>query len=177
MAGKFKLGDDGSNILKDYNHQIPSWWGNSPNSGKKTRTELLEARKKERLPDISFDLDGDGFVGGRDYVISKIYDKDGDGKLNQEERKAADEAVRNVSKAIYTKSLTRASKRSSFGMLNKRERSDPSELCSVEGCSSTLKTSSQLLKLTQSIRYQKKCPTSKYSRSYSNNDGPITAKT
>ena len=42
-------------------------------------------------------MDGDGFVGGRDYVISKIFDKDGDGKLNQEERKAADEAVRNVS--------------------------------------------------------------------------------
>ena len=91
VAGKFKLGDDGSNILKESNNQIPSWWGaNSPNSGKKTRTELLEARKKEKFPDISFDLDGDGFVGGRDYVISKIFDKDGDGKLNQEERKAAD---------------------------------------------------------------------------------------
>ena len=173
-----KLGDDGSNILKDYNHQIPSWWGsNSPNSGKKTRTELLEARKKERLPDISFDLDGDGFVGGRDYVISKIYDKDGDGKLNQEERKAADEAVLNVSKVICTKALIRVLKRSSFGMLNKRERSVPSESFSDEGCSSTLKTSSQLHKLTRSTRYQKKCPTSKYSKSYSNNDGPITAKT
>ena len=30
-------------------------------------------------------------------MISKIFDKDGDGKLNEEERKAADEAVRNVS--------------------------------------------------------------------------------
>lgn len=28
-------------------------------------------------------------------MISKIFDKDGDGKLNEEERKAADEAVRN----------------------------------------------------------------------------------
>ena len=76
---------------------------NSPNSGKKTRTELLEARKKEAMPDLSFDLDGDGFVGGRDYVISKIFDKDGDGKLNPSERKAADEAVRNVSTLISTK--------------------------------------------------------------------------
>jgi hypothetical protein len=42
-------------------------------------------------------LDGDGNVGGRDYVISKLFDKDGDGKLNAEERKNADEAVRNVS--------------------------------------------------------------------------------
>ena len=48
------------------------------------------------MPDISYDLDGDGYVGGRDYVLSKMYDKDGDGKLNTSERKAADEAVRNV---------------------------------------------------------------------------------
>jgi hypothetical protein len=48
------------------------------------------------LPHISYDLDGDGFVGGRDYVISKYHDKDGDGKLNAEERKAAEEAVKNV---------------------------------------------------------------------------------
>jgi hypothetical protein len=36
-------------------------------------------------------------VGGRDYVISKIFDKDGDGKLNAEERRNADDAVKNVS--------------------------------------------------------------------------------
>jgi hypothetical protein len=36
-------------------------------------------------------------VGGRDYVISKIFDKDGDGKLNTSERQAADQAVRDVS--------------------------------------------------------------------------------
>jgi hypothetical protein len=92
VAKKTKLGDDGSNILKDTkNTRIPSWWGgdnspsNSPtnvNSGKKTRTELLEARKKEWMPDLSYDLDGDGFVGGRDYVISKVFDVDKDGKLN-----------------------------------------------------------------------------------------------
>ena len=49
------------------------------------------------MPDISYDLDGDGYVGGRDYVLAKMFDKDGDGKLNTSERKAADEAVRNVS--------------------------------------------------------------------------------
>jgi len=98
-----KLGDDGSNILKDQNSiRIPTWWGgsNSPDAEKKTRTELLEIRRKERMPDISYDLDGDGYVGGRDYVLYKIFDKDGDGKLNTAERKAADEAVRNVSKNI-----------------------------------------------------------------------------
>ena len=99
---KMKLGDDGSNILKDPNIRIPSWWGdNSPRTEKKTRTELLAARRKEKMPDISFDLDGDGYVGGRDYVLSKMFDKDGDGKLNTQERKAADEAVRNVSTTIF----------------------------------------------------------------------------
>jgi hypothetical protein len=63
-------------------------------------------------------LDGDGFVGGRDFVISKIFDKDGDGKLNAEERKAADEAVRNVS--------------ISFGILNRQEPKDLSEFCNAE---------------------------------------------
>lgn len=58
---------------------------------------MLNERHRQKRPDISFDLDGDGFVGGRDFVISKIFDKDGDGKLNAEERKAADDAVRNVS--------------------------------------------------------------------------------
>ena len=29
---------------------------------------------------------GDGIVGGRDYVIAKLFDKDKDGKLNLKER-------------------------------------------------------------------------------------------
>jgi len=41
-------------------------------------------------------LDGDGFVGGRDYVIAKLHDLDRDGKLNAEEKKAALDAVKNV---------------------------------------------------------------------------------
>ena len=68
-----------------------------PSNGLKTRTELFAKRKSDNLPHISYDLDGDGFVGGRDYVISKYHDKDGDGKLNAQERKAAEEAVKNVS--------------------------------------------------------------------------------
>ena len=62
---------------------------------------MLNERHRQKRPDISFDLDGDGFVGGRDFVISKIFDKDGDGKLNAEERKAADDAVRNVSNSKW----------------------------------------------------------------------------
>ena len=44
-----------------------------------------------------YDLDGDGVVGNRDLVISKLFDKDGDGKLNAEERRNAEEAIKNVS--------------------------------------------------------------------------------
>lgn len=54
-----------------------------------------------KIPDISFDLDGDGNVGGRDYVISKLFDKNGDGKLDAQERKAADEAIKNVSLTLF----------------------------------------------------------------------------
>ena len=49
------------------------------------------------MPDMSFDLDGDGYVGNKDFVLSKIFDKDGDGKLNAEERKNADDAIKGVS--------------------------------------------------------------------------------
>jgi hypothetical protein len=68
-------------------------------------------------------LDGDGNVGGRDYVISKLFDKDGDGKLNAEERKNADEAVRNVSLRWVWK-VFRALKIISFGMWNRLELKD-----------------------------------------------------
>ncbi len=49
------------------------------------------------MPDMSFDLDGDGYVGNKDFVLSKIFDKDNDGKLNEQERKNADEALKAVS--------------------------------------------------------------------------------
>ena len=58
---------------------------------------MLELRKKEVVPDISYDLDGDGFVGGRDYVIGRRFDEGLKNHLTQEERKKAIEAVKNVS--------------------------------------------------------------------------------
>ena len=39
-----------------------------------TRTKMMDIRKAEILPDISYDLDGDGFVGGRDYVVARRFD-------------------------------------------------------------------------------------------------------
>ena len=85
-----------------------------------TRTKLLERRKKERIPDISYDLDGDGFVGGRDYVLSKRYDADGDGKLNEIERKNALEGIENGVEKEYVWNLENQGGKRAFRILQKR---------------------------------------------------------
>jgi hypothetical protein len=38
-------------------------------------------RKTEQMPHISYDLDGDGIVGGRDLVIGKLFDSEQKGSL------------------------------------------------------------------------------------------------
>lgn len=58
-----------------------------------TRSKLLESRKKDSKPHISFDLDGDGAVGHKDLFLAKRFDLDGDGKLNESERKNAETAL------------------------------------------------------------------------------------
>ena len=77
--------------------EIPQWWGKAYEEEKQTRTALNNKRRKERIPDLSFDLDGDGLVGNRDFVIAKLFDADKDGKLNEQERKAALDALNSVS--------------------------------------------------------------------------------
>lgn len=97
---KKKPGDDGSNILS-HNQHIPEWWSRPgmTDEQKKTKTKLGEQRRAERIPHISYDLDGDGYVGGKDYVVAKCFDKDEDGKLNTAERANAIEALKNVRKS------------------------------------------------------------------------------
>jgi hypothetical protein len=74
--------------------KLPPGWSYDP--PKKTQERLFEERKRSNLPDISFDLDRDGKVGGQDLVIGKLFDRDGDGRLNTGERKEADKAVAEV---------------------------------------------------------------------------------
>jgi hypothetical protein len=94
---KRSAGKKNALILEDQ-IKVPDWWGGQPGSNpRKTKTELTSMRQKQRMPDISFDLDGDGYVGNRDYVLSKVFDKDRDGRLNSGERKEALEAIKNVS--------------------------------------------------------------------------------
>ena len=85
-----------------------------------TRTKLLERRKKEKIPDISYDLDGDGYVGGRDYVLSKRYDVDGDGKLNEIEKKNAIEGIKNGVEREYVWNLENQGGKRAFRILQKR---------------------------------------------------------
>jgi hypothetical protein len=101
------------------------------------------------MPDISFDLDGDGYVGNKDYVLAKVFDKDGDGKLNAEERKNALEAIKAVSHVELTE--IRASRTSSFGGLNSQESIASSAFYSAGVSLLTLRTSWFSQRLTLNI--------------------------
>lgn len=100
-----------------------------------TRAKLLDLRKKEFIPDISYDLDGDGFVGGRDYVIGRRFDEGLKNYLTPEERKKAIEAVKNVSSNFnfITPFLFRVTKTNLFGTLKPRGLSVSSVSCKREG--------------------------------------------
>jgi hypothetical protein len=56
---------------------------------------MLEERHLLKQPDISYDLDADGIVGVRDYLLAKRFDKDEDGKLSPPEHRAAISALKN----------------------------------------------------------------------------------
>ena len=45
------------------------------------------------MPDISYDLDGDGYVGGRDYVIARRFDEGFKNYLTQDEMSKAKKAL------------------------------------------------------------------------------------
>ena len=110
------------NILSENEIQKTPWdTSNSlTQSTPMTRTKLLELRKKENIPDISYDLDGDGYVGGRDYVLSKRFDVDGDGKLNADEKKKALEAIKNGIEREYVWNLENRGGKNSQRILQKR---------------------------------------------------------
>lgn len=75
--------------------EIPQWWSKpgTKEDDKKTRAKLLYDRRKDMIPHISNDLDGDGYVGNKDLVIAKHFDKDCDGRLNTAEKANAMKAL------------------------------------------------------------------------------------
>ena len=110
------------NILSEKENLKTPWDSTNPltQSTPMTRTKLLQLRKKENIPDISYDLDGDGYVGGRDYVLSKRFDLDGDGKLNDTEKKNALEAIKNGVEREYVWNLENQGGKRAFRILQKR---------------------------------------------------------
>ena len=64
-----------------------NWFPNTKDpKHKKTRSSLLQQRKQENIPDKSYDIDGDGFVGSYDYLFARLFDKDCKGYLTAEEK-------------------------------------------------------------------------------------------
>jgi hypothetical protein len=84
-----------------------------------TRTKLLEKRKLEKVPDITYDLDNDGYVGSRDYVLAKRFDKDNDGKLNDKEKREAYESLKNNIEDNYIWNLDNQGPNRAYRILQK----------------------------------------------------------
>ena len=113
-----------------------------------------------KKPDISFDLDGDGYVGNKDYVFGKLFDKDGDGKLNAEERKNAEDALKAVSEfKDVTVIFYRVLKINSSGTLNSLVLTASSEFFKKEASLLTLRTTSPLQKPILNIHFRRLCQT------------------
>ena len=110
------------NILSEKEDIKTPWDSSNPltQSSPMTRTKLLQLRKKENIPDISYDLDGDGYVGGRDYVLGKRFDVDGDGKLNDIEKKTALEAIKNGVEREYVWNLENQGGKRAFRIMQRR---------------------------------------------------------
>lgn len=82
-----------SNPVQIPDAKCPPEWIHEPKV--KTYQDVRARLRAERLGDPSFDLDGDGVVGGQDFMLASRFDEDKDGRLNTAElgkaRKAIDE--------------------------------------------------------------------------------------
>ena len=122
LKKQYNYGGTQYNILAEKDKiKIP--WQNDLSQSQSTpmtRTKLIERRKKERIPDISYDLDKDGYVGGKDYVLAKRFDVDNDGKLNEKEKQAAYEGIKQGIEENYIWNLDNQGGRRAFRIMQKR---------------------------------------------------------
>ena len=81
----------GSKPLPPQPLRLPPGWGEGPSN--RTQAQMREERRLERIPDLTYDLDQDGKVGGQDMVVAHLFDFDKNGRLETEERKAAETAL------------------------------------------------------------------------------------
>ena len=100
--------------------KIPWSMKNTNKSGAMTRSELIKIRRKEKLPDPSYDLDKDGYVGNVDLVLSKRFDVDNDGKLNEKEKQAAYEGIEKGVENEYVWNVDNQGGLRDFRLLQKR---------------------------------------------------------
>ena len=98
--------------------KLPSGW--SLQASTKTRTQLLEERRQAMLPHPSFDLDKDGIVGSQDLFLAKRFDKDGEGRLNSAERRAAEQALKEGVTKQFVWGVEQSAPHRSFRLLQKR---------------------------------------------------------
>jgi hypothetical protein len=85
-----------------------------------TKSKLEQARRSEAIPHITFDLDGDGYVGGRDLVIAKHFDKDGDGRLNTAEKQNAVQALKEGFESKFVWGIEQSGATAMHRLLQKR---------------------------------------------------------
>ncbi|CAD7949788.1 unnamed protein product [Amoebophrya sp. A25] len=66
----------------------------NPRRGR-TRTEMRIDQVADRVPDLSYDFDGDGVVGQRDYFVGRFFDTEKKGSLTSEQRATAEKELQN----------------------------------------------------------------------------------
>ena len=81
---------------------------------------MLYDKKTDFLPNRTYDLDKDGIVGGRDLMISKLFDKDNDGVLNEQERKAAYDALHKGFEKNFVWGVENSGPNRSYRIIQKR---------------------------------------------------------
>mmetsp|Transcript_78586 Transcript_78586/g.163289 ORF Transcript_78586/g.163289 Transcript_78586/m.163289 type:complete len:627 (-) Transcript_78586:60-1940(-) len=81
--------------LKDTEIRHHKWLDGAPPV--KSLTDLRQSRNIARVPDLSYDLDGDGCVGSMDLFLGRRFDKDRDGHLQPSERSRALKASKSES--------------------------------------------------------------------------------
>jgi hypothetical protein len=93
-------------------------WNVKPKNA--TMTEMHRTRRAEKYPDLSYDLDGDGVVGQRDYFVGKCFDHDHDHRLNTSEKAEALNALQNGWLDKYSFGHDQAGCRRPFPVVQKR---------------------------------------------------------
>ena len=64
----------------------------------KTRSEMLQARRRAMLPPLSYDFNGDGVVDNFELFLGTRLDTNGDGEISQTERARGKELLEELKK-------------------------------------------------------------------------------